>query len=538
MERQAELLIGWSIVTASYAAMLTEQVLTEQVERVMARPTDEQLALTPPSGALLDRLQELDLDAADEATLVEAIAAANRVVASATAVMNRAAGVLSERDRMNSPELAAYATTPEGEDSQAGCTAADELAPRLGWTRHATRHLTRRGRTLATYLCNTATALSSGLIDAGRANALVDSLQDVSWQVAMAVEDEVLPRAPYRTAGQIRRDVAAAIIAVDPAEAHARAQARQRRRRVSRPRVLPDETAAMTIEGPAADMVGLDLALDATARAAKAGGDSRTLDQLRFDLLASQGSAALATGRWKLADGEAALANIGGRRPQVHVTVPLDQLLPAAQGAHALGSASGTQNESNDGALICNAGAGHPTRRVHNDIPADPGPAGPIEPIGTNSVSRLAGYGPISPVTARALAAGGTWRRLVTDPVTDSLLDLGHQRYRPSTALADHIRARDRTCVRPGCSTPALESQLDHTQEWRDDGTGGRTDADNLGPLCLRDHQIKTHGDFDIDQPEAGIFEWNTPAGYRYRRERDGSITTISHPRHDQPPPF
>src|SRR5699024_9672546 len=156
----------------------------------------------------------------------------------------------------------------------------------------------------------------------GRANALVDSLQDVAWQVAMAVEEQVLPRAPYRTAGQIRRDVAAAIIAVDPVEAERRAEARRRTRRVGRPRAMPDETAAMTIEGPASEVLALDLALDAAARAAKARGESRTLDQLRFDLLATQGSVALTNGTWKTDGGDLPLASTNGRRTEVHVTVP------------------------------------------------------------------------------------------------------------------------------------------------------------------------------------------------------------------------
>src|SRR5699024_5001346 len=160
---------------------------------------------------------------------------------------------------------------------------------------------------------------------------------------------------------------------------------------------------------------------------------------------------------------------------------------------------------------------------------------GPITP---SPVPRLTGYGPITPATARALAAGGIWRRLVTDPISGELLDLGQRRYRPSTALADHVRARDTTCVRPGCSTPARESQLDHTRPWFEDGTGGGTDADNLGPLCLRDHQVKTHGDFQVTQTRPGVFEWCTPTGHRYRRDPDGSTVPLSHTDQDRPPPF
>ena len=38
---------------------------------------------------------------------------------------------------------------------------------------------------------------------------------------------------------------------------------------------------------------------------------------------------------------------------------------------------------------------------------------------------------PVPAVVARALAAGGTWRRLVTDPVSGTVVDVGRTRYRP-----------------------------------------------------------------------------------------------------------
>src|SRR5207248_2123178 len=37
----------------------------------------------------------------------------------------------------------------------------------------------------------------------------------------------------------------------------------------------------------------------------------------------------------------------------------------------------------------------------------------------------LAGYGPIPAAVARDIAAGGTWKRLLTDPVSGMLLDYG-----------------------------------------------------------------------------------------------------------------
>jgi len=77
--------------------------------------------------------------------------------------------------------------------------------------------------------------------------------------------------------------------------------------------------------------------------------------------------------------------------------------------------------------------------------------------------AELAGYGPIPAQTARKLAAAGTWRRLVTDPITGAPLDYGRTRYQPPADLAEHVITRDRTCRWPGCHRPAAGCHLDHT---------------------------------------------------------------------------
>uniref|UniRef100_UPI002852BDF9 DUF222 domain-containing protein n=2 Tax=Actinomyces oris TaxID=544580 RepID=UPI002852BDF9 len=50
--------------------------------------------------------------------------------------------------------------------------------------------------------------------------------------------------------------------------------------------------------------------------------------------------------------------------------------------------------------------------------------------IGARSVA-------VPALTAWALAAGGTWRRLVTDPASGVVIDVGRTRYRPPAGLAD-----------------------------------------------------------------------------------------------------
>ena len=65
---------------------------------------------------------------------------------------------------------------------------------------------------------------------------------------------------------------------------------------------------------------------------------------------------------------------------------------------------------------------------------------------------QLQGYGPIPASIARMLAADGTWQRLVVEPVTGHLLDLGSTRYRPSQELTDYLRlSRARGSAAPVC---------------------------------------------------------------------------------------
>ncbi|MFB9907675.1 HNH endonuclease signature motif containing protein [Allokutzneria oryzae] len=138
----------------------------------------------------------------------------------------------------------------------------------------------------------------------------------------------------------------------------------------------------------------------------------------------------------------------------------------------------------------------------------------------------LAGYGPIPADVARDIAAGGTWKRILTDPVTGVAVDVGRTNYRPSAALADLVRARDVTCVAIGCRQPAHRCDLDHCEPF--DGTN--TIADDLGAKCRRHHAMKHHTRWKRTQLPGGIHIWTTPMGRTYVREPE--------PIADPTPPF
>jgi len=125
--------------------------------------------------------------------------------------------------------------------------------------------------------------------------------------------------------------------------------------------------------------------------------------------------------------------------------------------------------------------------------------------------AELAGYGPITAETARELAADATWRRILTDPATGTVLDVGRTTYSPPPALAAHVRARDGTCRWFGCRRPAERCDLDHTEPH----PRGPTAEYNLEALCRPHHRLKTHSTWSVVQHGGGVMAWTSPTGQR-----------------------
>ncbi|WP_409492413.1 DUF222 domain-containing protein [Amycolatopsis sp. cmx-11-12] len=77
--------------------------------------------------------------------------------------------------------------------------------------------------------------------------------------------------------------------------------------------------------------------------------------------------------------------------------------------------------------------------------------------------AELAGHGHLPAALARHIATGPNTvlRRIVTDPLSGQVLDLGRDRYRPTTGLGDYVRVRDRECRRPGVRHEALSINVE-----------------------------------------------------------------------------
>jgi hypothetical protein len=277
------------------------------------------------------------------------------------------------------------------------------------------------------------------------------------------------------------------------------------------------------------------LAINTAAKNAKKAGrrpdgtvEDRTLAQLRADIVN-----ALLTGQGDPLGGHVPTPEELSRLAELLVVVAADTLagrddLPA----HIPGIGpvdADTARELATGArwrrLIAEPGSGT-LQHVGEILPA-PDPQAP-ESVDTSAV--------------RQVVADPRWARLFDVPARPSYVDDG-TRYRPSTRLRRFVMTRDGGCIGPACFHPAVGIQLDHTinHGTRDVvGTPGRTTDDNIGSECDRVHNSKTHGGWLLRQLSPGLFEWTSPTGRVYLRRARPLVPGWRHRNHsnrERPPP-
>ncbi len=348
--------------------------------------------------------------------------------------------------------------------------AVDELAAALRLTRLAAGVRLQLAVELAGRLSATAAALHAGTIDVPKVRVIVEGVAGLDDAVATAAEARVLPRAGQQTTGQLRASLSRAVLAADPAAAEVRHQRAVAGRQVT-VRPLADGMAGLWALLPADGAAALYARLDGLARRAAAG-DPRPMDARRADALLTL------TLRDPTAPPDSA-----GR------TLPADPAAPA------------DPTDPTDR-------AGPPPVRARVLVTVSAATAlGLAEEPGD-----LAGHGPVPASIARRLADHGSWRRVLTDPVTGTVADVGRDRYTPSAALADLVRTRDGTCRFPGCRQPAHRCDLDHLIPW----PAGPTTADNLATLCRHHHRLKHQTQWDVRAGPLGELRWTSPTGHHY----------------------
>jgi Domain of unknown function (DUF222) len=422
---------------------------------------------------LLERMNTADVS---DYGLVEVIAAWERMISYATARQAEAIAELADRPGMQGMIGPSYSSLQQER------VTAVEIGARLSWSTGIADHLVDQALLLTEPLSATRDALLAGRITTRHARVIADELGDIRDDPALAgrIQERVLAAVDGVTPTMLRSKVKRTLARLAPDRVKETIHRTAAQREVTC-RPAPNGMAFLDAYLPAADATAFMAVLDAAAAAARLDNpdDQRTLPQLRADALAEMGWTALATGYLTGDPSGPRLASTRQGHPvTVNVTVALTTLL-------------GLDEQSGE----------------------------------------LAGYGPIDAETARRLATAGTWRRLITDPQSGAVLDVGRTTYRPPADLADHVIWRDRDCVAPGCSRSAESCQLDHTVPYPE----GATAASNLGLLCRRHHLVKHHTRWRLHQPQPGQFEWTSPTGHRYLTTPQGIDPILAD--EDAPPP-
>ncbi|MDZ5663677.1 DUF222 domain-containing protein [Nocardioides sp. S-58] len=125
--------------------------------------------------------------------------------------------------------------------------------------------------------------------------------------------------------------------------------------------------------------------------------------------------------------------------------------------------------------------------------------------------------------------------KVTVKPVIDLTAELTAPGYDIPDRIREQVILRDRTCVFPWCTRPARACDIDHVIAYDHDAhTEGRpqpgaTVSSNLAPECRWHHRLKTHTGWRYEVTGPGVYEWTSPHGHRYRRDRDGT-TRIGDP--------
>jgi hypothetical protein len=341
-----------------------------------------------------------------------------------------------------------------------------EIAFALTWTDYAANAILSVAFTVLDKIPAIHAAMLAGRCDLDRAKVFTAELGDCDQSQARAIVARILPEISRLTGPQLRETLRRLILAVDPEAARKRHDKAVTDRRVEHEEFANGTAAIGAIYLPKDKVAAAWDHLDAIARATKAAGlDERTIDQIRADVLADL------------------LAGVD----------------PATAGtATAPATRKGVINlHLNLSTLAC-----------LDDLPGE-----------------LSGFGPviadIARQTAAQIAEHAQWR-FTASSSNGGVVAEGRLHYRPTTAQANFINARDRTCRAPGCRRPAQRCDHDHILDW---ALGGGTLIPNLCCLCRRHHRAKHIGRFTVTRGPHGI-DWTTPRGRRY--------TVLLQ---DQPPP-
>jgi hypothetical protein len=232
-------------------------------------------------------------------------------------------------------------------------------------------------------------------------------------------------------------------------------------------------------------LTALGAVLDAEARSRGRDADERTPAQRRADALGE------ICREWLERSDR---PNVGGERPHLTVTVPIETLASRAELPVATARAAGAARTADA------AGASDPQAVQLDGAEFDH-------------------TGPVAAATVRQLACDAAVMRVVMDGRSQPL-DVGRRTPVIPPPMRRAVIVRDRTCRFPDCERPHAWCDAHHVVHRAD---GGPTSASNLLLLCRRHHRM---------MHRSGVFGVELVDGVPVFRRPDGSVLS------DRAPPL
>ncbi len=143
---------------------------------------------------------------------------------------------------------------------------------------------------------------------------------------------------------------------------------------------------------------------------------------------------------------------------------------------------------------------------------------------GSGGVVRWEGEGPVSAQYVRDFL--GPHCRFTVRPVVDLAGQAPVDAYEIPDRLREAVQLRTPADVFPYAGSTRRGMDLDHTRRYvppDEGGPPGQTREDNLAPMSRFHHRVKTHGDWELQQPFPGIFVWRAPHGAIYLVDHTGT---------------
>ena len=421
--------------------------------------------------------------------------------------------------QLNTPVTTSHGMRPWSQAATAQRTAVAEVAAALRIPDRTAQNLLEEARMLTEQLPATLAGLCAGEFSYRHTKVIVAHARTLPDELHTEFEAAVLPAAARLTASQFERKARTTRERMDPATITLRHQKSLADREVSF-EPAPDGMAWIHLYSSATVTLGAFNRVDEMARSLQGPDETRTLAQLRADVIADL-----------LLDGAVGDRPEFGIRPSVTVTVPVLAMLGAtARKTRKAGKATKT-GKARKARKAGKTGKGRPGKLAVKAKHADNTAVKAKHGANTAVTGRVAdlpildGYGPIDVETAMRLAgAAKSWLRVLTHPETGVTLSVGRDRYKVPAPLRAWLRHRDGVCRNPGCNRPAVRCDLDHTEEWQH---GGQTAHDNLAHLCQKHHDEKHHLAVTMTQLPSGDIQWTLPSGRSYISEPENRYLGI-----------